>query len=135
MKKKKVLFVEDEPMLRKLYQTTFKGEKEYEVYGAESAEEAIDILEKEHLMVICIDLHLPGMNGVELCRRIRKQNPIALIYAITGYASHFELNDCRGAGFDDYFIKPIPVNTLRELMNDSFVRINRWRRRKSTAQG
>ncbi|HIJ54704.1 MAG TPA: response regulator [Deltaproteobacteria bacterium] len=44
-----------------------------------------------------LDLNLPGMNGVELFRKIRKDRPIAVINAITGYASHFEITDCREA--------------------------------------
>jgi len=45
------------------------------------------------------------MNGVDLCREMRKQYPMAIPYAVTGYASLFELTDCRDAGFEGYLSK------------------------------
>ncbi len=101
----------------------------YRAYLAETAEEALGILEKENINVMFLDLNLPGMNGVELCRKIRKDRPIAVIHAVTGYASLFELSDCREAGFDDYFTKPANMEMLLTAAHNAFEKVDRWKKR------
>jgi CheY-like chemotaxis protein len=67
------------------------------------------------------------MNGIELCRNIRKNNPLTIAYAVTGYASTFEVFDCREAGFDDYFTKPVEMKTLFQAAEQAFQKLARWR--------
>jgi len=125
---KKILVVDDEAPIRKLLQTAFT-KSGYEIVTAESAEDALEILKKQKIMVMFIDLKLPGMNGIELCRHIRKDNPLACLYSMTGYSSLFDLADCRDAGFDDYFLKPIDMGILMKTANDAFEKIERWKKR------
>lgn len=121
-----VLIVDDEEEIRTLLTLVFTKEG-YDVRTADSAENALELLENEKIHVIFLDLNLPGMSGKELCSIIRKNMPMSIIHAITGYASLFELSDCRGVGFDDYFIKPISLKTLRKATKDAFQKINRWK--------
>lgn len=125
---KKLLVVDDEQSIRKLLEKAFT-KNGYAVALAESGEQALEILEKETLQVMFIDLRLPGISGLELCRQIRVVNPIACIYAMTGYGSLFELSDCREAGFDDYFLKPIDLEIFIKTVEDSFDKIKRWTQR------
>jgi len=74
-------------------------------------------------------LRCPGMNGVDLCREIRKQYPMAIPYAVTGYASLFELTDCRDAGFEDYFTKPASLSDLLDAAAHAFKKLARWKKR------
>ena len=122
----KILVVDDERSVIKLMENVFRKQG-YDIRSAESAEEALEILENEKIHVMFLDLNLPGMNGVELCREIRKQLPMALIYAITGYASLFQLSDCREAGFDDYFKKPVAIETLTRTAESAFQKLKRWK--------
>lgn len=122
----KILVVDDEEVMRDLLKTAFT-EAGYTVHCAESAEEAKEVLKQQNIQVMFLDLQLPGLNGEELCWRIRKDDPIAIIYAITGYASRFELAFCRDAGFDDYFIKPVELKVLLNAAADGFERLNRWK--------
>jgi DNA-binding response OmpR family regulator len=125
---KKIFIVDDDLQIRIMLEKAFKKDG-YEVRSAESAEEALEILEKEKYQVMFLDLKLPKMDGVELCRRIRKNNPIGIIYAVTGYASLFELADCREAGFDDYFKKPVEMKILLQAAQDAYDKIGRWKKR------
>jgi CheY-like chemotaxis protein len=125
---KKIFIVDDDLQIRLMLGKVFKKDG-YEVRSAESAEEALEILEKEKYQVMFLDLKLPKMDGVELCRRIRKNNPIGIIYAVTGYASLFELADCREAGFDDYFKKPVEMKILLQAAQDAYDKIGRWKKR------
>ena len=125
---KKILVVDDEVHIRDMLEHAF-SKAGYTVRLAGSAEETLDILKDEKIQVMFLDLKLPGMNGVELCRKTRKDFPIAIIHAITGYASLFELADCREAGFDDYFIKPVDLEVLFKAAQDAFEKIDRWKKR------
>ena len=125
---KKILVVDDEQAIRKLLETAFTMAG-YSVVLAENAESALELLEDKPVQVMFIDLKLPGMNGIELCKLIRKENPIACIYSMTGYSSLFELADCRDAGFDDYFLKPMDIQILLKTAEDAFERIERWKTR------
>jgi len=123
-----ILVVDDELAILTALEKVF-SRAGYRAYLAETAEEALGILEKENINVMFLDLNLPGMNGVELCRKIRKDRPIAVIHAITGYASLFELTDCREAGFDDYFTKPADMEMLLTAAQNAFEKVDRWKKR------
>ncbi len=95
------------------------------MHAATGAEEAIEILSQEHIPVIFIDLGLETMDGFELCERIRKDNPDAIIYALSGHAGLFDPCDYREAGFDGFDAKPINLQNLYKIAADSFERIDR----------
>jgi DNA-binding response OmpR family regulator len=127
MLENKILVVDDEIMICHLY-TEFFTDSGYVVKTAGSGEEALQILADERYWVMFLDLNLPGMSGVDLCRRIKTDWPMAIHYATTGYASWFELADCRDAGFEDYFIKPVPLTDLLNAARIAFDRLSRWKK-------
>jgi CheY-like chemotaxis protein len=98
----------------------------YNVLAARNAEEAIEMLHDISCSVFFIDLHLPGMNGIELCKYIRQQFPLAIPFAVTGYASIFELAECRDAGFEDYFTKPVALSELFVAAESACHKLERW---------
>lgn len=128
MGKKEILVVDDEEVIRDLLNIHFT-EESYCVNTAANAKEALEILGNKGIQVIFLDIHLPDMNGLDLCRQIRNEMPAACIFAITGYSSIFDLLKCRGAGFDDYFPKPFEVASLDKAVNDAFEKLDRWRKR------
>ena len=102
MENKKILIVDDEPsILRLLSQLSTKAG--YEVFTAESGRDALKIIEENNIMVMFFDLNMPVMNGMELCKSVKSIKPMSIIYAITGYASLFELSGCLDFAFEDYF--------------------------------
>ncbi len=121
-----ILIVDDETEIRNIFEQAF-SQKGYVVRSSESAEGALEILKQENINVIFLDLNLPKMNGIELCKKIKKMNPIAIICAVTGYASIFEVVACRDAGFDDYFTKPVDLERLLKAGQDAFEKIDRWK--------
>lgn len=128
MSENRILVVDDEKLILDLYSQVFSGAG-YEVTTAESAEEALEIFKKKEFWVLFLDLNLPGMSGVDLCRQIRQQYPMSIAYAVTGYASLFELADCRDAGFEDYFTKPASLSDLMEAAEHAFKKLARWKKR------
>ena len=128
MPKRKLLVVDDEESIRDVLSQLF-SKAGYIVRLAESAENGLQLALKENIHVMFLDLNLPGMNGIELCQRIRKERPMAIIHAVTGYPSIFELSACREAGFDDYFTKPVNLQWLARAAEIAFEKIERWKRR------
>ena len=124
--KKKILIVDDEAMIRDMLNAVFT-EGGYKVFIAENAETALMILGAENIMVMFLDLSLPGVNGIELCKKIRKENQIGILYAFTGYSNIFGLLECRAAGFDDFFEKPTDVKILLKAAQDAFEKLERWK--------
>lgn len=122
---KKILVVDDEKEICDLFQRILENSG-YSVRTALSGEEALEIIKQESFYVLFFDLNLPGIDGIELCRRARALLPISIIIAVTGYASMFHLHDCREAGFDDYYIKPVSVKQLLKAAENAFVTIDRW---------
>lgn len=128
MSNRKILVVDDEEAILNMFVQAFSRDG-YKVRSAESAEEALELLKGDKIQVMFLDLNMPGMNGVDLCKEIRKDFPMAIIHAVTGYSSLFELADCREAGFDDYFTKPADLKILLRAAQDAFEKIDRWKKR------
>lgn len=126
--KGKILIVDDEASVRELFSGVFTDEG-YDVITAEDGHAALDILKQDNIDVIFLDLKLFGMNGIELCRQIRETKPVSMIFAITGWAPLFEIEECREAGFDDYFEKPLDMDMLTGVVQDAFKKLERWKRR------
>jgi CheY-like chemotaxis protein len=124
---RRILVVDDEALICEMMKWAFTNAG-YEVQTAASAEEALELVKTQKYLVFFLDLNLPGMNGIELCRNIRKNNPLTIAYAVTGYASTFEVFDCREAGFDDYFTKPAEMKTLFQAAEQAFQKLARWSR-------
>jgi DNA-binding response OmpR family regulator len=122
---KKILVVDDEVLITDMLKTAL-GSTGYTVLTAGSAEEALEILKRESIMVMFLDLNLPGMNGLDLCKKIRKKNTIGVIFAMTGYSNFYGLLDCRTVGFDDFFIKPFKLDVLLKSVQEAFERLDRW---------
>ena len=131
--KGKILIVDDEASVRELFASVFT-EEGYEVIAAEDGNTALEILQQDSIDVIFLDLKLFGMNGIDLCRQIRKTKPVSMIFAITGWAALFEIEECREAGFDDYFEKPLDIDMLLGIVADAFKKLERWKRRYNNIQ-
>lgn len=121
----KLLVVDDEDAVRAVMGDIFT-EAGFTVSSCESGNAAIEILNKEPIQIMFFDLMMPGMNGIELCRHVRQSNPIANIFAMTGYSTLFDLVECRNAGFDDYFLKPVDMDLLVSTALAAKKRLERW---------
>ena len=116
---RKILVVDDEVTILMLLREAFER-RGYEVVTAQSGEEALEILKEEEFKVMFLDLKLPGIYGLELCKIIRNDQPEAKIFAITGYPSLFEHSNCLAAGFDLYFTKPMNLELLADTARQAF---------------
>ena len=115
----KILIADDDLTFRKLmerYLTTWG----YEVEMAEDGNQAWKILEsRERPSLAVIDWMMPGMDGLEICRRLRKQNLSKPVYAIivTARESKADVIEGLDAGADDYLVKPVDIGELQARVN------------------
>lgn len=123
---KKILVVDDEASILDMIKEVFESAG-YTVLTAGSAEDALKIIHNESAWVMFLDIRLPGMSGVELCKKIRSKDQVSIINAFTGYSNIYGLLECRVAGFDDFFVKPVKLDVLLKAAQDSFERLERWK--------
>ena len=108
-----ILIIDDTPVNLKLTRFVLVNEG-YQVQIANDAEEAIEILKAFHPRLILVDIQLPGMDGLELTRRLKndpKTRDIVVV-ALTAYAMKGDEERARAAGCDGYITKPIDTRTL-----------------------
>ncbi len=109
----KVLVVDDEPGIRESL-ADFLDDYEFEVFSAESAEQALEIIESENLDIAIVDLRLPGISGDTLILRSHSLKPAMKFLIHTGsvdYRLPAELKAI-GMGVENLFLKPIPDLTV-----------------------
>lgn len=113
MSGKKILVVEDEPDIRKLVHYHLTRER-FKVLEAEDGERALRIVQRERPHLIVLDLMLPGLSGLELCRGLREREETAKIPILMLTAKAGEADRVVGLemGADDYLTKPFSPREL-----------------------
>jgi two-component system, OmpR family, KDP operon response regulator KdpE len=107
-----VLVVDDEPSLRKVLRTSLTA-CGFTVNEARSGEEALGAAQSHAFDLVLMDINMPGIGGVEACRRIRDLTPRAGIVMVTVRDQEDDKVHALEAGADDYVTKPF---RLRELI-------------------
>jgi len=106
----RVLVVEDEPNIAEFIRRglTYKG---YEVEVAHTGEEALDLAWERPVDLVILDLMLPGIDGIEVCRRLRAAGDVAII-VLTARDKIDDKVEGLEAGADDYVTKPFAFEEL-----------------------
>lgn len=101
---KNILVVDDEKDIRDLLEITLKNEG-YTVFKAICGEDALDILDKEEIHLIVLDIMMPGMDGLQVCRLVREKHNIPILMLS---AKVEDMDKIQGimTGADDYVCKP-----------------------------
>ncbi|MCD7854689.1 MAG: response regulator transcription factor [Clostridiales bacterium] len=112
--KTKVLIVEDELKLARFVELELKHEG-YEVAIANDGRSALDIFEEFKPNIVLLDLMLPGLSGIEVCRRIRKSSDVPIIM-ITAKGEVMAKVMGLDNGADDYITKPFAIEEVLARM-------------------
>src|SRR6266403_1387335 len=123
MADKSILIVDDNPVNSKLIRVLLAGEG-YEVHTAGDAEAALRVLAGLNPDLILMDVQLPGIDGLELTRRL-KADPATRgikILGLTAYAMKGDKEKILAAGCDGYIAKPIDTRTLPKVIGHYFER-------------
>ncbi len=106
-----VLLVEDDLAIRRSLKAVL-SEMNFEVGEASTGEEAIAQLRAHKFDAVLMDLNMPGMGGMEACRRIRREFPDRSILVVTVRDSEEDMVQALEAGADDYITKPFQIREL-----------------------
>jgi CheY-like chemotaxis protein len=108
-----VLVVDDNSLNLKLTRVLLSGEG-YDVRTAGNGDEMVEALEDFRPKVILMDIQLPGIDGLELTRRLKAdpQHQDIVVLALTAFAMSGDEEKAMAAGCDGYISKPIDVQTL-----------------------
>ena len=111
----KILIVEDDDSLRSVMQVQLAREG-YETSSVSTAEEALPILEKSFQNLVITDLHLPGISGIELLKKVRLDYPETAMIVMTAFGTVQTAVETMKAGAYDYLTKPIQPYELTMLV-------------------
>ena len=99
-----ILVIDDEKEIAELVEIYLVSDG-YKVFKASSAQEGFDILDKENIQLILLDIMMPGMDGLEMCRIIRETRNIPIIM-LSAKSTDLDKIMGLGIGADDYVTKP-----------------------------
>ena len=99
-----ILVVDDEKEIADLVEIYLVSDG-YKVYKANHAEEGLEILEKHQIHLVLLDIMMPGMDGLSMCRKIRETNNIPIIM-LSAKSTDLDKILGLGTGADDYVTKP-----------------------------
>jgi two-component system response regulator PilR (NtrC family) len=112
MDKKKVLVVDDEQDVRETLETVLR-KLDYNPMVAAGGEEALDIIRNQKVDVVLSDLYMPGMNGIELLKRVKAAKKNIVFLMITAHPTIETAVDAIKKGAYDYLTKPFHIEEVR----------------------
>jgi len=108
-----ILIVDDDAAARELL-ATHLGREGFEIREAATGEEALNLIAREAVGLLILDMRMPGMSGTDVVRRLR-ESPATItlpIMILTGKGDEYPLIESLGVGADDYLTKPIRLDEL-----------------------
>ena len=113
MKEFRVLIVDDELDFLETIVKRLKR-RQVDATGIDSGIKALELLEKEHFDVVILDVRMPGLDGIETLKEMKKKRPLLEVIMLTGHASVESGVQGMQYGAFDYVMKPADINDLLE---------------------
>jgi DNA-binding NtrC family response regulator len=115
----KVLFVDDEADFLETLMKRMK-KRGVDVSGVNSGGEALELLDENPPDVVVLDVKMPGMDGIETLREIKKRYPLVEVIMLTGHANVEVAIEGMELGAFDYLMKPMAVDELFYKLQDAY---------------
>src|SRR5689334_17467047 len=103
--RRRILLADDSVTIQKVIELTFMDE-DYEVRAVSNGDEAIQALPEVDPDVVIADVHMPGANGYEVCRRAKAMKPEMPVLLLVGTFEPFDEAQARAAGANSFLKKP-----------------------------
>lgn len=120
----KILLVDDEKEFVQTLSERLKT-RNLESSIAYDGEQALQMVESEVPDVIVLDLRMPGIDGIETLRRVKRSHPEVEVIILTGHGSDQEQSEAEDLGAFAYLRKPVNVNELSQVMKKAYESRNR----------
>ncbi len=119
--KRRILIVDDERNIREGMKWGLEGsDKKYEVFTAADADTGMKIVEEKDIHLVITDLKMPGMDGMEFLKKIKKHRPDVGVIVLTGYGTVESAVEAMKSGAYDYILKPINLDELNMIVDRAF---------------
>jgi len=113
MEKKRILLVDDEEGIQLLYREEFEDEG-FEVISAYNGAEALEKFNQEPPDLVILDINMPGMNGIEVLRRMKEMNPNLPVILSSAYQEYKQ--DFGTWASEDYIVKSANMDELKNAV-------------------
>ena len=116
---RKLLIVDDEEGVRTLVRMTLNSD-DYEIIEAADAAQALELAREFHPDLVLLDVMLPDLSGLEVCRRMKADPELAAttVVMLTARAQSSDVGDAEEAGADGYFTKPFSPIALTQRVEE-----------------
>lgn len=116
MNSHKILIVDDQNGIRVLLTEVFSSEG-YKTYQAANGKLAIELVKKEAPDLVLLDMKIPGMDGLEILKHIKKIDPQVKVIMMTAYGELDMIKEASDSGALMHFTKPFDIDELRAAVN------------------
>ena len=130
----RILIVDDEEKFADYLHKRLSN-RDYEVAVALSGEEALEKIKNAKFDVVILDVLMPGMDGIETLRSIKKIKPLTEVIMLTGHASVESGVEGMKLGAYDYLMKPCDIDELVSKLNKAYARKKEQEERIMGGQG
>ncbi len=114
----KILVVDDQYGIRALlYEILLKDG--YHIFQAANGAEALKIVDKETPELVLLDMKIPGMDGLEILRRIKEDDPEIGVIMMTAYGELNLINQAMELGAITHFSKPFDIDDVRNVIKEN----------------
>ncbi|HEV8582172.1 MAG TPA: response regulator [Thermoanaerobaculia bacterium] len=115
--KRRILLADDSVTIQKVIELTFMDE-DYEVRAVSNGDEALALMSEMNPDFVIADVHMPGANGYEVCRRSKQLRPEAPVLLLVGTFEPFDEGQARSVGADSYLKKPFDSQELLQRVQE-----------------
>ena len=115
--RRRILLADDSVTIQKVIELTFMDE-DYEVRAVSNGDDAIKALGEVDPDFVIADVHMPGANGYEVCRRSKERRPDVPVLLLVGTFEPFDEAQARSAGADSYLKKPFDSQELLQRVGE-----------------
>ncbi|MED3561665.1 two-component system response regulator [Bacillus sp. MUM 116] len=110
--KEKILIVDDQFGIRILLNEVFQKEG-YQTYQAANGIQALDIVKKHDPDLVLLDMKIPGMDGIEILKRMKVIDPEIRVIIMTAYGELDMIQEAKDLGAITHFAKPFDIDDIR----------------------
>ena len=114
---KKLLVVDDELEICDFLKGFFE-DREFDVETANSGAKALEVVEKYRPQVVLLDIHMPGMDGMSVLRKIKEKYPATKVIMVTALETQEKIEEAMRLGADNYITKPLSLEYLEKEVQE-----------------
>ena len=124
-----LLIVDDEPIIRRGIKSlaTLAEIGISEIFEAGNAEKCLEIVDKEHIDIIMLDINMPNTDGLTLAKMLKEKNKNFAIIMVTGYDYFEYMQTAIRLGVDDYLLKPVNKTDIELVLKRMIDKIEKIR--------